>query len=163
MIPAPGAPDRGPDIRIPPPVIFVGGFLIAWLLDRWLIFEIDGRGVAGRVQTALGIGLGAAGLAIMAWALVTFVAARTAVIPHRPARQLVRHGPYRWTRNPMYFGLTSAYVGLALVWNAAWPLVLLPVVLFVLTRYVVRREERYLGRRFGDAYADYRSRVRRWL
>jgi len=157
-----GQPDRGPGVWCPPPLLFVGGFLVAWLLDRWLTFEIDGEG-AGMLQTVIGMTLLTGGLSLMGWGLVTFARARTAIIPHRPARVLVRSGPYRFTRNPMYVGLTAAYVGSAFVLNTAWPIVMLPVVLTALVRLVVWREERHLSRKFGDAYAEYGRQVRRWL
>jgi protein-S-isoprenylcysteine O-methyltransferase Ste14 len=155
-------PDRGPGVRFPPPFLFVGGFLMAWVLHRWLPFEIDDDG-AGRIQTAVGAAFMAAGLALMSWGVVTFARARTAILPHRPARRLVREGPYRFTRNPMYVGLTSAYVGLSIVINAVWPILVLPLVLASLRRFVVRREERHLTEKFGGDYSEYCRRVRRWL
>ncbi|HKC81691.1 MAG TPA: isoprenylcysteine carboxylmethyltransferase family protein [Gemmatimonadaceae bacterium] len=79
------------------------------------------------------------------------------------ASQLVTSGPYRFTRNPMYVGLTIAYIGGAAIINSAWPLILLPIVLVVLVRTVVSREEQYLSDAFGDQFTSYRSRVRRWL
>lgn len=153
---------QGPGIRVPPPFIFAGGWLVAWWLHRRLPFDIDGSG-ASAWQTALGLAACAAGLGLVAWGITTFTLARTPVIPHRPARALVRHGPYRFTRNPMYVGLTSLHIGLALVANMAWPLVMLPVVLIVLTTYVIRREEAHLTRMFGEDYHAFRRDVRRWL
>jgi protein-S-isoprenylcysteine O-methyltransferase Ste14 len=100
---------------------------------------------------------------VMLWGLATFARARTPIIPDRPARQLVSHGPYRISRNPMYLGLTSLYTGLALVLNLAWPLVLLPVVLLTLTATVIVHEERHLRAAFGATYEDYCRRVRRWI
>jgi protein-S-isoprenylcysteine O-methyltransferase Ste14 len=153
---------RGPGVRFPPPVLFAGGFLIAWLLDLWLPFRIDGAGPS-RVETGVGVFMLAVGLALMFSGLGTFVRQRTAVIPHRPARVLVRTGPYRFTRNPMYLGLTWGYVGLSLTTNWAWPIALLPAVLIALTTLVIRREEHYLREAFGAAYDDYCRQVRRWL
>ena len=95
--------------------------------------------------------------------MITFWRARTAIIPHRPASRLVRHGPYRFTRNPMYVALTALYVGLALLFNVAWPLVVLPVVLWLLWHVVIRHEERYLLFAFGGDYAAFTREVRRWL
>lgn len=111
----------------------------------------------------LGWALVVGGLGLMAWAGVTFARARTAIIPVRPARVLVRGGPYRWTRNPMYLGLTVAYVGGTLLMNSAWPLLFLPIVLITVSVLVIRREERYLESAFGDAYREYSRQVRRWL
>ena len=76
--------------------------------------------------------------------------------------QLVRGGPYAFSRNPMYIASTLVYVGIALVANAAWPLLLLPAVLLV-THIVVVREERSLERRFGASYWSYKTSVRRYL
>lgn len=154
--------DRGPGVRFPPPFIFVGGFVLAWLLQRRLGFDIAGGG-PGLAQTIAGAVILVAGLGWMASGLVTFGSNRTAIIPHRTARLLVRSGPYRFTRNPMYLGLTWAYVGLSVVLNWVWPLVLLPVVLIVLTTAVIHREEAYLRAAFGPDYDNYCRHVRRWL
>jgi protein-S-isoprenylcysteine O-methyltransferase Ste14 len=63
----------------------------------------------------------------------------------------------------MYVGLTTLYVGLALLFDLVWPVLMLPFVLSALSYLVIRREERYLSDAFGDAYAAYRGHVRRWL
>jgi protein-S-isoprenylcysteine O-methyltransferase Ste14 len=98
-----------------------------------------------------------AGLALGTWAVRT----AAGVDLERPG-QLVDSGPYARSRNPMYVAWTLGYVGVALVAGTAWPLLLLPVVL-VVTHIVVRREERTLERRFGDAYSSYRASVRRYV
>ena len=153
---------RGPGVLIPPPFLFIAGWAAAWLLHRALEFHIDGAG-ASRTQEGIGAGLVALGAAIVLWGITTFIRARTTVVPHRPARALVVEGPFRFTRNPMYIGLSLVYVGLALVTNLAWPIVLLPSVLAVLTFAVVLREERHLSDAFGQRYDEYRRRVRRWI
>jgi len=92
-----------------------------------------------------------------------FARAGTEVNPFRPSTALVTSGPYRFSRNPMYVGVTGLLVGLALITRIGWLLILLVPVLGVMHRGVVRREERYLGRKFGSEYDAYRSRVRRYL
>ena len=151
----------GPGVRFPPPLLFVAGLAGGWFLDRWLEFEIDGQG-PGLVQTTIGAVLVLAGVGLVLAGVGALVRARTTVLPHRPARALVEHGPYRFTRNPMYAGLTTAYLGLAAVLNAAWPIVLLPLVLMALVRFVVAREERYLRAAFGPEYEEYCRRVPRF-
>ncbi len=136
--------------------------MAAWLLNRVLPFEIDDDG-AGAIQEAIGGAFLGVGLLLMAWGIVTFARARTAIIPHRAARLLVLDGPYRFTRNPMYAGLTAAYVGASVVLNAVWPILVLPLVLVSLRRFVIAREERHLAEKFGRDYAEYCRRVRRWL
>ncbi len=63
----------------------------------------------------------------------------------------------------MYVGVTTLYVGLAFLFDLTWPILILPLVLVSLFHLVIRREERYLSDAFGDAYAAYCHRVRRWL
>jgi protein-S-isoprenylcysteine O-methyltransferase Ste14 len=153
---------RGPNVRIPPPLIFVAGWIVAWLLHRARPFALDGSETSAW-QTAVGALALVAGLTFMFWGIVTFASLRTPIVPTRPARVLVEQGPYRFTRNPIYLGMTLAYAGLAVLLNLAWPLLVLPGVLVLLVLMVVRREERHLGATFGDAYRDYQRRVRRWI
>jgi protein-S-isoprenylcysteine O-methyltransferase Ste14 len=96
-------------------------------------------------------------------AVLAFRRAGTHPQPWRPATALVVTGPYRFSRNPMYVGATLFYIGISFWVNSLWPLLLLPVVLVIMSRGVIAREEAYLERLFGDEYRSYRSRVRRWL
>ena len=87
-----------------------------------------------------------------------------AIVMRKPCTTaLAVGGPYRFTRNPMYLGLVFITAGLALLANALWPLILLPVVIVILRRAVIDREERYLTAKFGEEYLQYKARVRRWL
>lgn len=151
-----------PGVRFPPPTLFVVGFLIAVALDRWT----RSLGLGGGNRTALLIAgwvLIGAGMLVLLWAMLTFARARTSILPSRPARTIVATGPFRYSRNPMYVAFSAIYIGLSLLMSMAWPLLLLPLVLLGLYALVIRREEHYLGHAFGDEYAAYRSRVRRWL
>ena len=158
---------RGPanaGVRFPPPLLFVAGLAIGLALDRFVVrMRLPGEEGARAPFLILGwLGI-VSGVAFAAWGIRTFRRARTAIVPNKPARAVVASGPYRWSRNPMYVGLTAVYSGVALLRNAAWPLILLPVVLIALWFLVIRREERYLTHAFGDQYTRYRQRVRRWL
>jgi protein-S-isoprenylcysteine O-methyltransferase Ste14 len=156
------APLSNPGVRFPPPVIFVGGFLLGWLLDRyWHALPLSRIG--GSAVEPLGWGLLAIGVILAASGLLTFRRARTAIIPSHGASRLVTDGPYRYTRNPMYTGLTIVSVGAAALIDSAWPLIMLPVVLMALVRLVISREEAYLSDAFGAEYMAYQARVRRWL
>lgn len=151
-----------PGVWFPPPTLFVVGFLLALALDRW-VFSIRFGGASRPTLVVTGWLLIAAGLSVLLWAMLTFTVARTAILPSRPARTIVATGPFRFSRNPMYIGLSSIYIGLSLLMGMVWPLVLLPLVLLSLHALVIRREERYLDDAFGEEYAAYRARVRRWL
>lgn len=151
-----------PGVRFPPPLIFASAFLAGWLLQRRWPLAIFPRDRGSELEIAGAILLGA-GLAFTFWGLATFHLHRTAILPHRPATRIVQSGPYRITRNPMYVGLTVAYLGLTFMINDLWPLLLLPAALVLLRRFVIAREERYLTSAFPVEYGAYVKRVRRWL
>lgn len=104
-----------------------------------------------------------AGVILILWGMLTFVRARTAILPIRPASRIVDTGPYRLTRNPMYTGMSLVYLGAMLLLNWGWALVLFPVVLILLYRLVISREEAYLTAAFGEEYLAYCRKVRRWI
>jgi protein-S-isoprenylcysteine O-methyltransferase Ste14 len=153
-----GEADRA-DVRIPPPVIYVAGFLVGVALE--LAFPTGGLPLAFALLAGL-LG-GALWVAFDASAMWLFHRARTSIVPMRPTTALVTSGPYRLTRNPMYVGMAFLYVGLALALGVIWSLAFLPVVVFAVDRFVIAHEERYLEAKFGDEYLDYKGRVRRWL
>lgn len=154
----------GTGVRIPPPAIFIVAFFIGlWLegaLYRIRILDTDDTPpplvIAGLALVTLGV-------LFALWGVRTFKHHKTAVMPYKAARILVRTGPYRYTRNPMYMGMTLAHLGASVALNAMWPIILLPMALVILFHLVIRKEEEHLWRSFGDDYAEYRSRVRRWL
>ena len=153
---------RGPGIRLHAPVVFGTALLLAWGLNRrWpLPIEINGL---GNVRLIVGWLLGVAGLLLFVAAISALVRARTTFLPNRESNALVVAGPFALSRNPIYVGFMSIYVGIALVANTAWPVLILPLVWIVMRMYIIAREERYLSGKFGDSYAQYRRRVRRWL
>lgn len=153
---------EGPGVRVPPPVIFVIGGLLAWGLHTRLAFTIDGSG-AGIVQRSLGALAAVSGLALIVWAGVTLTRWHTTIHPNHAASHLVTTGPYAKTRNPIYLGFTAMFLGIALIVNSGWMIVLLPLVMMVVATGVIAREERYLRSRFGGEFQTYAGQVRRWL
>lgn len=97
------------------------------------------------------------------WATFFMGRARTNINPLRPTTALVTSGPYRFSRNPMSVALVVLYLGLSVRIDTLWPLLLLLPLLIVFHFGVIQREERYLERKFGDTYRNYRSAVRRWF
>lgn len=153
---------KHPGVRFPPPTLFVLGIAAGWLLNRAVPFPI-GAWLAAPVRLPLGWAAVAVGAVVIAWGMLTFARARTAIYPTRPARTIVDWGPFRFSRNPMYVGLTAMMAGVGLLIDGAWVLIFIPLVLAALTAFVIRREEAYLAGAFGEEYAAYRARVRRWL
>lgn len=154
-------PMSSPGVRFPPPFIYTAGIVIGWLLHRVLPLVLPS--VSDGVYPVLAAVLTGAWLLMLLWSFATFFRARTSIIPNRPAAVLVTSGPYRMTRNPMYMSLTALYLGLTIILRSWWPLILLPVVLLIIRRYVIAREERYLAGAFPLEYPAYCARVRRWL
>jgi protein-S-isoprenylcysteine O-methyltransferase Ste14 len=116
----------------------------------------------GAAQVA-GLVVGASGALLALWCIVTFsVIGRGTPAPFDPPRRLVVVGPYRLVRNPMYVGAGLALAGAALFYES-WPLLGYCAVFLLMTHlFVVLVEEPVLRATFGDAYADYCRRVRRW-
>ena len=92
-----------------------------------------------------------------------FLAAGTNIPPNLPTTALVVDGIYGRTRNPLYLGATLVYLGLSVAAGSPWAIVLVVPLLWVINVGVIGREERYLERKFGDAYRAYKGRVRRWV
>ena len=101
--------------------------------------------------------------ALAIWAIVTIRKAGTRVETYKPTTTIVVTGPYRFTRNPIYVGMFLGLIGLAIAFDSLWILATLTLFWLVIRYGVVAREEAYLGRKFGDVYLGYKSRVRRWL
>jgi protein-S-isoprenylcysteine O-methyltransferase Ste14 len=149
-------------VRFPPPFLFINAFLAGWMLDRyWHALPLSR--FLGSARVPFGLTALALGVVLATWGVMTFRRAKTAINPHLSASQLVTHGPYRFTRNPMYTGLTLQYLGGAALINSVWPIIVLPVAILILVQTVISREEMYLSDAFGAEYAGYAASVRRWL
>lgn len=154
------APDAAEVGRVPhPPLLYLSSLVIGFLIQRVFPVAIAPPAV-GRIVGPL---LVAAGVLLGVSALALFRRAGTNPNPTRPTTALVFSGPYRFTRNPMYLGFNALCLGAAVWTNSLWPVLLLVVAVIVMDRAVIPREEAYLERKFGEAYAGYRRRVRRWV
>jgi protein-S-isoprenylcysteine O-methyltransferase Ste14 len=158
--------DRSSDVStdhsgvvLPPPLIYVAFFLAGMGLERYVPMP---RLPAG-IPRIFGAVLVLPCLVLTAWSFRRFWASGTSIVPIRPTTALVIEGPYRFTRNPMYLGLLLLYVGVACWSGLVWPLLLAPVLVWVMSVSVIGREERYLSRKFGAEYRRYQAQVRRWL
>jgi protein-S-isoprenylcysteine O-methyltransferase Ste14 len=149
-------------VRFPPPLYYLVGLLIGFVIQRFYPIYLAKPGHRVITYTLSGIWV-FLGLLLAGWALFSFRRAGTSPIPHVPAMALVSNGPYRLTRNPMYLAMALVCVGISLALNMLWPLLSVPVVIVILDRMVIRKEERYLETKFGDIYRQYKTRVRRWI
>lgn len=160
----PDTAPANPGVRFPPPLLFLLGFGIAWLLEKYAV-RIHLAHSVGTLAVLQSVGLlvTAAGFALMFWGLFTFAQVRTGIVPMRPATRIVTHGPYQFSRNPMYTGMATALAGGGLIVDSAWTLAMIPLVLLAVYHLVIKREEHYLIAAFPAEYGEYKARVRRFL
>lgn len=151
--------NEAPQARVLPPVylLLAGGIMAAlhvlapgprWVAAPWRL--VGWLPIAGGVAVAF-----------TAW--IAFARAGTPVRPFEESTALVTHGPFAATRNPMYLGMVSVLLGTAILLGTVSPFLVPPAFVAFIEHRFVRREERMLEARFGDAYRSYWTRVRRWL
>lgn len=147
-------------LRLPPPIWSLIYVLTATVISWWLGWPR----VPGLPIIPLGIAVVIAGLILPVWAIFLFRREGTEVSPTSSTnRSLVAAGPYRFSRNPMYLGLVTLTLGVA-IWTGSWPMLIVPVAVFATANWVhIPFEENKMRRQFGPAYDDYVGRVRRWL
>jgi protein-S-isoprenylcysteine O-methyltransferase Ste14 len=145
-------------LKIPPPIWGMIMLLAAFIADRAFAPQIIFR------STVLAVLTGTLGLLLAGWGERTFAAEETEILPASPTnKKLVTRGPFRYTRNPMYFGLVMMALGFAFYFGTL-PFYVVPVLLFLLCNFsFIPFEEAKMQRQFNDQYADYCRRVRRWI
>jgi protein-S-isoprenylcysteine O-methyltransferase Ste14 len=149
------------ELKVPPPVVALLAGAAMWAVSR-VTPAIAAGGLAGTIVAAIialiGVGIGASGA-------IAIRRAKTTISPLKPetASSLVTNSIYRITRNPMYLGLLVMLMGWAIYLLNVWAM-LGPVIFAVfITRFQIKPEERILSSLFGKEYAEYSSKVRRWL
>lgn len=111
---------------------------------------------AGVVPLAIGLALGG-------WVAMLFHRRGTTIKPGEISSTLLTDGPFRISRNPIYVGMTCVLIGIALALDSLTPWFVVPVFCALVTWNVIPVEESMLAETFGDQYAQYQARVRRWL
>lgn len=155
-------PDHS-DVVVFPPLIPAAGFLFGLLL-QWAVplrppvpslWQFDIRMAGGA--------LFAVGIAGFVWTIATMWTFGTPIHNAKTPTAVVRTGPFRWSRNPMYLFGSLGYAGLATMLLLPWALLLLAPVVAATHYGVVLREEAFMERRFGEAYRAYKQSTPRWL
>jgi protein-S-isoprenylcysteine O-methyltransferase Ste14 len=142
-----------------PPIVYAVAIITGALMQRARPLPFIPRALAAPLGAALVV------LAVVLFisSVARFRAANTPVPGGKPTTAIVRSGPYRFSRNPIYLAFTVLQLGIALWTNSLWLLVTLAGAVALIHFVVIRREEEYLERRFGDEYLAYKASVRRWL
>lgn len=155
--------DRDTAGVIAPPPLLYAGFLLAGVALEYLWPIGMLRALESGLRYGAAVVLFVIGGGFAFPALYRFKTAGTNLPTHLPTTALVTAGPYRFSRNPIYIGLTLTYASLAAAFAATWSLILLVPLLAAMRYGVIAREEAYLARKFGPAYEAYKTSVRRWL
>ena len=142
-----------------PPFIYLGAIALGLLLH----FARSVPLVSRAVSVPLGGTVVLVAVALFLWAVRTFQTAGTPVPGNRPTTTIVRAGPYRYSRNPIYLSFSLLQLGVACWVNSLWLLVTLIPALALMSFVVIPREEHYLESCFPSDYLPYKASVRRWL
>jgi protein-S-isoprenylcysteine O-methyltransferase Ste14 len=142
--------------------VFILVYLAGVTLQQFLPIVIPSPDLAGIIRVAGFVFIGV-GIAVAFSALGIFRKTKTTTVPHETPSTLVTSGPYRFTRNPMYVGLTLIYLGVAGTRLEIWPAIGLPLLLAYINFLVIPVEEKNLRGVFGEDYQKYGERVGRWL
>ncbi len=148
-------------IYIPPPLVYVIVFLVALFIQR--NFPIDSLIFQNQVTKFIGIIFLVGAIFFLIKSLGQFFKSKNTLVTFKPASSLQTNGIYNITRNPMYLGLALVYLGLSFLIGNWWNIILLPILILFVQEYIIKREEKYLERRFGQEYLDYKHKVGRWL
>ena len=150
-------------VRIFPPVIpaliiLLGiGLNYVWPIDLALAISKPLRfWIGGAIVVSAMLGLGA-------WSILIMRRDGQREYPWEPTFNIIDHGPFRLTRNPMYLQMVLVCLGVGIAFMNWWLLLLTPVCGWLLLRLAIIPEEAYLEKKFGDTYLAYKERVRRWL
>jgi protein-S-isoprenylcysteine O-methyltransferase Ste14 len=144
---------------IRPPFVYLGaialGLVLHFAWPVWLVPRAVSRPLGGTAALVA--------VALFLWAVRTFRTAGTPVPGNHPTTMIVRTGPYRFSRNPIYLSFSLLQLGVACWVNSLWLLLTLIPAVALMSLVVIPREEHYLETRFPFDYLPYKASVRRWL
>jgi len=142
-----------------PPLVYLGAIALGLLLHFAWPVRLVPRAMSGPVGGTVVL----VAVVLFLYAVRTFRTAGTPVPGNRPTTTIVRTGPYRWSRNPIYLSFSLLQLGVACWVNSLWLLVTLIAAVALMSLVVIPREEQYLETRFPSDYLPYKASVRRWL
>ena len=150
-----------PGVYVPPPLFYVLTFIAAILIQSKIkiddaFFHEKGTKITGVIFLIIAI-------FFLVKSLGQFFQSKNSLITIKPATSLQTTGIYNVTRNPMYVGLAIVYLGISCFIGNWWNIILFFLLLLIIQEYIIKHEEKYLERRFGQEYLDYKLKVRRWL
>lgn len=145
-----------PGVYIPPPLYYFFTFIAAIYIQKRLpinntLFQLQWLKVFGIILLIMS-------LFFLVRSLRQFLQTKNTLILIKPAASLQTNGIYGVTRNPMYVGLAIVYLGLSCLLGNWWNFILFSLLLIIVQLYIIKKEEEYLGREFGQKYLDYKNK-----
>lgn len=144
--------------KMPPFYFFVA--LVAMVVLHYLPPHLE---IIPAPANVFGLALVLIGFGVILWGARIFSVADTTIRPYEEATTLVVHGPYKYSRHPMYLGMVVILLGIAILLGSLLPLIIIPAFIWIVTVNFIHEEERMMEQTFGEQYQQYRQRVRRWL
>jgi protein-S-isoprenylcysteine O-methyltransferase Ste14 len=151
-----------PGVYVPPPLVYIACFVLSYLLQGYFTIRAAFF-FHSKAANITGIIIIICALMLSIPALRQFFKTKNTIVLIKPANSLQTTGIYSLTRNPMYLSLLLMYLGMAFIFGNWWTLFLIPLLIILITYRIILPEERYLGRAFGEEYAAYKTKVRRWI
>ncbi|MCF6262088.1 MAG: isoprenylcysteine carboxylmethyltransferase family protein [Xanthomonadales bacterium] len=145
--------------RMVPPLWLLLSFVSMWALDKWLPLLDLWEKPINHIGSAFII----IGLVLNGWAAARFLLVKTGLIPFTPVTSLVKTGPFRISRNPMYLGMLSIALGAAILFGSLSPFAVLPIFFIIIRNRFVIPEEAMLEQVLGAPYLEFKAETRRWL
>lgn len=102
----------------------------------------------------IGLLLALTGLLFAVWARIALGANWSGTVTIKADHSLIRRGPYKWIRHPIYTGILLSFVGTVLLHGEIRAFVGFALILFALYRKA-KREERFLSEEFGESFAEH--------
>ena len=151
----------GAQVRFPPPLVFLGAIVLGVIVQRKAMAL--SLSFAPGFRVTAGVLILVCAVSLVASARILFKHTGQNPIPWKPTPELIFQGPYRFTRNPMYVGVTLFVIGLGLTLNNLWISLFAAPALLVVHFIAALPEERYLASKFGESYRSFAAQVRRYL
>lgn len=150
---------KGAAVKFPPPLVFLIGMIAAYAVHYFYPITV------GRNSLILPIGIVILtfSVCILIYSLVLFIKAKTHIEPWKPTNTIISSGLFAYSRNPIYLAFCILTIGIGTMLNSFWVILSCIPSAVVIFYIAIKKEEAYLGEKFGDEYIQYRQKVRRWL
>ena len=147
-------------VKILPPFLFLPSLIVGLIIHYFIPEQIYPWVIGVEVSGALLIVLG---FLVIIWTSSTLIREGESIQIKDETNRLVTSGSFMYSRNPIYFSFVLIYIGISLIKNSFWVLILGIIALILIHYTVIEKEEEYLEDKFGKKYLDYKKKVRRWI